>query len=101
MLHLRAMAAPVWTSVNRGTASNIKVSLPCEFVRPRDAVSRPADRTASQSAIVLRLSRPEMSGALPVSRAFSRPPIVPANASGNQFADDRGRCQAPWLRIVV
>ena len=82
--------------VSRGGAKRIKVGLPGEFAHAaRRPGSRPAARTASQRAIVLRLSRPEMSGCMPVSRAWSKPPIVPANASGNQVSGHRGRCQAP------
>ena len=55
--------------------------------------SVPAVRTASQRAIVPRLSRPEMSGSAPVSRAQNNPAMVPAKASGNQASGHRGRCQ--------
>ena len=50
---------------------------------------------------IAMLSRPEMSGSSPVSRARRSPAMVPEKASGNQASGHRGRCHAPRSSIVV
>ena len=90
--------------VDGDDATRIKACLSGEFIEPHDAVlaRRGQDGLAEGDRLQVVAAR-RCRARSPVSRARSKPPMVPAKASGNQASGQRGRCQAPCVadrRIV-